>query len=246
MDALVEWVANARSVLVFTGAGMSTGSGIPDFRGPQGVWRRRQPVYFQDFVAHEASRVEYWEYKLEGFEGFRAAQPNAAHLALAELERLGRLDTLVTQNIDGLHALAGNSDERLIELHGTNRLVGCLSCGHAEPPDRSMEEFRATRRPPRCRCGGLLKSATVSFGQDLPAEALQRAFEAAERADVVISAGSTLEVTPAAHVPLRAARHARYAILNRGATAHDDVADLRLDGDLQVLLPDLVRRLRTG
>ena len=236
-------VRAARRVLVFTGAGMSTASGIPDFRGPGGQWTRRRPVLFQDFVASEAARRAHWQYKAEGHREFARARPNAAHLALAELDRLGKLDVLVTQNVDGLHRDAGHEAERIIELHGTNRAVECLACGARSAPQPALEEFRATGNCPRCQaCGGFLKTATVSFGQPLPPAELQRAFRAAGRADLVLAIGSTLEVRPAADVPLRAARHgARYAVINRGPTAHDALADLRLEGDVTVLLPALVR-----
>lgn len=238
-------VRAAGRVLAFTGAGMSTASGIPDFRGPGGQWTRRRPVLFQDFVASEAARRAHWQYKAEGHREFARARPNAAHLALAELDRLGKLDALVTQNVDGLHRDAGHEAERIIELHGTNRAVECLACGARSAPQPALEEFQATGNCPRCQaCGGFLKTATVSFGQPLPPAELQRAFRAAGRADLVLAIGSTLEVRPAADVPLRAARHgARYAVINRGPTAHDALADLRLEGDVTVLLPALIRAL---
>lgn len=238
-------VGAAGRVLVFTGAGMSTASGIPDFRGPGGRWTRRRPVLFQDFVASEAARRAHWQYKAEGHREFSQARPNAAHHALAALDRLGKLDALVTQNVDGLHGDAGHDAERIIELHGTNRAVECLTCGARSAPQPALEEFQATGNCPRCRaCGGFLKTATVSFGQPMPQAELQRAFRAAGRADLVLAIGSTLEVRPAAEVPLRAAqRGARYAVINRGPTAHDAFADLRLEGDVTVLLPALIGAL---
>src|SRR5213083_1027018 len=127
-SSLVPYLKTAQKMLIFTGAGISTGSGIPDFRGPQGVWKRRQPVYFQDFLTSETSRIEHWDYKLEGWEGFRDAQPNAVHRAIVDLEKAGKLLAVVTQNIDGLHSLAGTSPERLVELHGTNLFVECVTC----------------------------------------------------------------------------------------------------------------------
>lgn len=235
-------LGDARRILVFTGAGISTGSGIPDFRGPQGVWKRRSPVYIQDFLASEESRIEYWDYKLEGYAGFLAARPNAAHLALADLERQGRLEALVTQNIDGLHVLAGNTPGKVLELHGTNRLVSCLSCGLELDPAGPFETFEKTRQPPRCACGGWLKPATISFGQALPEALLERAFEHARRCDLVMSLGSTLQVEPASSVPASAAgRGVPYLVVNQGATAHDHLATTRLEGDLCELLPGLLR-----
>lgn len=229
-------------VLVFTGAGLSTGSGIPDFRGPQGIWKSRQPVYYDEFMSNEGKRAEHWDYKLEGYESFLQARPNTAHAALVELEEMGKLDMLVTQNIDGLHHRAGNSAGKILEMHGTNRLVECQSCGELSDPAPAFETFRRTRRCPRCACGGLLKTATISFGQAMPAEPMRRAFEAADRCDLAVSLGSTLSVEPAASVPRRAAeRGVPYLIVNSGATAHDQLATLRLEGDLCQLLPLLIK-----
>lgn len=238
-------LARATSVLVFTGAGISTGSGIPDFRGPQGVWKKRQPVMFEDFLRSEESRIEHWDYKLEGYQSFRDARPNAAHHALVELERMGRLDLLVTQNIDGLHQDAGTAPELVVELHGTNRRIECLDCGRLSAPEPAFESFQKERRCPRCACGGFLKTATVSFGQSMPEEPLARSFAAAARADLVIAIGSSLTVEPAASVPAAAARRgATYVIINQEPTAHDDLATVRLEADAAVVVPRLVAELR--
>ncbi|MBK7977525.1 MAG: Sir2 family NAD-dependent protein deacetylase [Deltaproteobacteria bacterium] len=235
----------SRRVLVFTGAGLSTGSGIPDFRGPNGVWKRRQPVYFQDFLASEDARIEHWDFKLESWDQFQLARPNAAHTAIVELERMGIVELLVTQNIDGLHQDAGSDPARVVEIHGTNRWIVCLSCGERSQPGPWMEEFRRSRRSPRCGCGGPVKSATISFGQAMPEAEMERAFDAAARADAALAIGSTLEVQPAALVPLAARRAgAPYVIVNRGDTAHDGVASVRLEGDCVELLPALVERVR--
>jgi NAD-dependent deacetylase len=241
---LVAHLGAARRLLVFTGAGISTASGIPDFRGPGGVWSRRRPVYFQEFLASEKARVEHWDYKLESWEAFRDARPNAVHEAVAALERAGKVEAVVTQNIDGLHARAGTSPDRLVEIHGTNFEIECLTCGRREAPEPHYESFARTRRPPRCSCGGYLKTATISFGQDLRQADLRRAFAAAAAADLVVALGSTLSVQPAASVPLAAAgRGAPYIIVNRGPTDHDghpSVA-LRLEGDVVELFPPAVR-----
>jgi NAD-dependent deacetylase len=242
-EKLVELLRAAQSILVFTGAGISTGSGIPDFRGPQGVWQRRQPVYYHDFMRSEAARIEHWDFKLEGWPAFRAAQPNATHEAIVQLERAGKLLALVTQNIDGLHTRAGTSPERLIELHGTNRLVECQTCGELSDPEPHFEQFRRTRRPPLCRCGGFLKPATISFGQNLRNADMERAQQAAHRADLAIALGSTLSVHPAANIPLiTAARGMPYVIINRGPTEHDGLPEttLRLEGDVAELFPRAV------
>ena len=233
----------SRRILVFTGAGISTGSGIPDYRGPQGVWKTRQPVYYRDFMTHEAARVEYWDFKLEGWEAYRDAQPNDAHRAIVRLEEAGKLEMVVTQNIDGLHAKAGTSAERLVEIHGTDLQVECQSCGALSSPEASYHLFRETRKPPLCDCGGFLKPATISFGQDLRGEDLQRSAEAARAADMAVSLGSTLSVHPAASVPLAVAtRGVPYVIVNRGETDQDDhpAVTLRLDGDVGEIFPAAV------
>lgn len=240
---LAEYLRASSRALIFTGAGISTGSGIPDFRGPDGVWKRRQPVYFQDFMTSEAARIEHWDYKLEGRDAFRDARPNAVHHAIVQLERAGKLRAVITQNIDGLHRLAGTSADRLVELHGTNALVECQSCHWRGDPEPHFEAFRRTRLPPLCGCGGFLKPATISFGQNLEPEELNRATAAALGADLVIALGSTLSVHPAAAFPLLAAKKgAPYIIINRGATDHDREphVTLRLEGDVDDLFSSAV------
>lgn len=233
----------SRRMLIFTGAGISTGSGIPDFRGPEGVWKRRQPVYYHDFMRSEAARVEHWDFKLEGWPGFRDARPNATHEAIVKLEKAGKLLAVVTQNIDSLHARAGTSPRLIVELHGTNAFVECQSCGKLTNPEAHFEAFRKTRKPPLCECGGFLKPATISFGQNLRNADLERAEAAAKAADLVIALGSTLSVHPAADIPLlAAARGVPYVIINRGETDHDGLPEvtLRLEGDVGAIFPPAV------
>ena len=240
---LIDYLRASRKALIFTGAGISTASGIPDFRGPQGVWKRRQPVYYDEFMSSEAARLEHWDYKLEGWESFRDARPNAVHEAIVRLERGGRLHTLITQNIDGLHALAGTSAERLVEIHGTNTKVECQSCHERDDPQPHFEFFRKHRTPPLCRCGGFLKPATISFGQGLDSRELERAQRAALAADLVISLGSTLSVHPAASFPLLAARRGvPYVIINQGETDQDGdpCVNLRLEGEVTGIFPPAV------
>jgi NAD-dependent deacetylase len=240
---LADYLRASKKALIFTGAGISTGSGIPDFRGPQGVWTRRQPVYFQDFMTSEAARIEHWDYKLEGRDAFRDARPNANHQAIVRLEKAGKLRSVITQNIDGLHSVAGTSPERLVELHGTNALVECQSCHWRSDPEPHFESFRVNRRPPLCQCGGFLKPATISFGQSLDPTELRRASEAAMEADLVVALGSTLSVYPAASFPLLAAkRSAPYIVINRGATDHDheQCVTLRVEGEVGEIFPSAV------
>lgn len=246
---LVARLRQASHTLFFTGAGVSTASGIPDFRGPQGVWKRRQPVYYQDFMTSEEARIEHWDQKLEGYEAFRDARPNAVHESIARLEAAGKIEAVVTQNIDGLHAKARTSAPRLIELHGTNALVECQTCGERSDPAPHFEYFRQHRRSPRCPCGGHLKAATISFGQNLREEDLSRAAVAAGRADLVVALGSTLSVYPAASIPLLAAdRGVPYVILNQGHTEHDrhPAVSLRLEGDVIRLFPPAVDKALQG
>jgi len=240
---LVEQLRASRSILVVSGAGVSTASGIPDFRGPGGVWTRRRPVYYDEFLASEAARVEYWDYKLETWEIYQHAQPNAVHHAIVALERAGKIVSVVTQNVDGLHRRAGTSPGVLVELHGTDLLVECQTCHAVSDPAPHFAHFKTTRRAPRCGCGGPLKSATISFGQSLRETDLERAAAAAEKADLVLALGSTLSVYPAASIPLLAAeRGTPYVIINRGATGHDDLAcvTLRLEADVTGILPPAV------
>jgi NAD-dependent deacetylase len=240
---LVDWLRASRSILIVTGAGVSTASGIPDFRGPNGIWKRRQPVYYDDFLASEAARIEYWDYKLETRHLYRQARPNGVHVAVVALERAGKLTAVVTQNVDGLHRLAGTSPEALIEMHGTDLLVECQRCHATSDPEPHFAAFAATRRPPICACGGLLKPATISFGQPLRPVDLERATAAAAGADLVVALGSTLTVQPAASIPLLAAeRGTPYVIVNRGETGHDDhpAVTLRLDGDVTAIVPAAV------
>ena len=240
---LTTLIRDADRIFVFTGAGISTGSGIKDFRGPQGVWKTHQPVYFDDFMSSESARVEYWSQKLEAWPSFRDAEPNPVHLAIAELECAGKVAMVVTQNIDGLHTKAGTSSELLVEIHGTNGAVECMSCHAMSDPDAHFELFADTRNAPGCSCGGYLKPATISFGQNLRADDLRRATEAVAQSDLAIALGSTLSVYPAASFPLAVAeKGAPYVVINRGETDHDHHSSvaLRLEGDVVELFPPAV------
>ncbi len=200
-------------------------------------------MYYDEFLASESARVEYWDFKLETWEVYRQARPNAAHESIAALERAGKVTAVVTQNIDGLHRRAGTSPDLLVELHGTDLLVECQSCHATSDPEPHLARFRETRQPPNCTCGGLLKPATISFGQSLRRTDLERAAAAAARADLVLALGSTLSVYPAASIPLLAAgRGTPYIIVNRGETEHDGhpAVTLRLEGDVTAIVPPAV------
>ena len=241
---LAQYMKNAKRIVAFTGAGISTGSGIPDFRGPQGLWKQWRPIYYNEFMSSEEARILHWKFKLAGWKQFLQAKPNPAHLALSSLDTTNRLEVVITQNIDGLHQMAGLSKEKVIELHGTNRAVECQSCKKLSDPEPVFQQFESSGQSPTCPCGGFLKPATISFGQQMPTDKLAQAFETAAQSDLVITIGSTLEVEPAASIPLRAKeKGARYIIINRGPTAQDHLADLRLEGDATILLPEAVQHL---
>lgn len=240
---LAELISDATAILVVTGAGISTASGIPDFRGPNGIWNTQRPVEFDGFMRDPRRRQEYWRQKLATADVFRDARPNDVHFACVDLEKADRLDTVVTQNVDGLHSDAGLSEERLVEVHGTARVVGCLSCFERTPAELHFERFAETDESPMCHCGGILKPATISFGQALDPMSMQRASAAAQHCDLVIALGSTLGVFPVAEVPLVAAdRGVPYAVVNMGATAHDGtgLVTLRIDGDVSEVFPPAV------
>ena len=242
--SLADLLARARRILMLTGAGISTASGIPDFRGPGGVWTKRRPVYYDAFMSSADARIEYWDFKLESRAVYQNAQPNAVHHAIVALERAGKIAAVVTQNVDGLHRRAGTSLDRLVEVHGTDLLVECQRCHELTDPSAHFEAFARTRTPPECGCGGILKPATISFGQQLSPATLELASAAALEADLVVALGSTLSVYPAASIPLLAAeRGVPYAIVNRGPTDHDGhpAVTLRLDGDVVEIVPPAVR-----
>lgn len=241
LEALKKLIHKSGRILIFTGAGISTGSGIPDYRGPEGTWTKREPVLFQEFVDSEEKRAEYWRYKADTFEAFKAARPNDSHKALVRLEKSGRLEALVTQNIDNLHRAAGTSNEKLIELHGTALCAECMECFDWSPMTVALGRFLDSGKPPRCACGGLLKPAVVMFGESLPQAELGLAFRAAQNCDLAISIGSTLSIEPAASVPLSARAAGKpYAIINRGETAHDRAALIKIDADAARVLPELI------
>ena len=241
---VAAWVRAARRIVVLTGAGISTDSGIPDFRGPDGIWTRdpraERLSNIGYYVADASIRRESWQRRLA--HPAWAATPNAGHVALARLERTGCLDTLITQNIDGLHLAAGTSAERLIEIHGSMRESVCLACGDRQPMQGTLDRVRGGDPDPAClRCGGILKSATVSFGQNLDPGDLARAEAAADRADLFLAIGTSLTVYPVAWLPERTlAAGGRLAIINAEATPLDDRAHAVLRGRIVDLLPALV------
>jgi NAD-dependent deacetylase len=246
IEAVRAWIAGASRLVALTGAGISTDSGIPDFRGPQGLWTRNpaaeKMATLQHYLADPEVRRRAWRSRLETFAAPR--EPNPGHRALVDLERAGCLETLITQNVDGLHQRAGSSPQRVIEIHGTIHEVMCMGCGERAPMERALARVRAGETDPPCRsCGGILKSATISFGQGLVAEDLRRAQEAAAACDLLLAVGTTLAVYPVAGVvPLAKAAGARVVILNAEPTEMDAVADAVLRGSISAILPRLVPR----
>lgn len=242
-----ELVASADRIMVLTGAGISTDSGIPDFRGPQGVWTKNpkaeKMATLQHYMADPEVRELSWQSKLES--AFEAREPNDGHGALVDLERSGRLDTLITQNVDGLHHKAGSSEEKIVEIHGTIREVTCMECDDRGPMAPTLERVREGEADPGClKCGGILKSATISFGQGLVAHDLQRSEQAALGCDLALAVGSTLSVYPIANViPVAKQAGANVVIVNGDATEMDALADVVLRGGISDILPRLVADL---
>jgi NAD-dependent deacetylase len=236
-----RWVDDAQRIVALTGAGISTDSGIPDFRGPQGVWTRNPQAEkqstIQNYLADPEVRRASWQARLT--HAAWTAQPNVGHRALVSLERRGKLHALITQNVDELHQIAGNSPDKVIEVHGTLRRAMCWDCQRRQPMDAVLARVRAGDTDPRCTdCGGILKSDTISFGQALVPEVIERAFDVAGDADLMLAVGSTLQVYPVAGiVPVAKRSGARLVILNGQQTALDDLADARLLGSIGACLP---------
>ena len=241
VDQIRDWVQAAEKVVVLTGAGISTDSGIPDFRGPNGIWTKNPAAEkastLQHYLADRTVRVTAWRNRVESPTWH--AQPNAGHRAIAELERLGKLHGLITQNVDGLHQQAGNSPEKVIEVHGTMRWTMCWSCGDRLPMQETLERVRAGEEDPPCLvCGGILKSDTISFGQSLVPEVIDRAMQVSEECDVFLAVGSSLQVFPAANaLPRARASGARVVIINGEPTKMDGYADVVIVGSISDILP---------
>jgi len=234
IDDLKRMIDEAETVVAFTGAGISTESGIPDFRSPGGVWTKYKPIQFGDFLASEAMRRESWRRKFASDETTRNATPNAGHRALARLFEMGKLPAVITQNIDGLHQASGLPDDKVIELHGNGTYATCLQCDRRYELDWVRGIFAEDERLPVCRsCGGIIKQATISFGQGMPEAAMARAHDITLTAELFIVLGSSLVVYPAAGFPVLAKRNgARLVIVNREPTDQDEVADLVINAEI--------------
>ncbi len=228
LEEFASQVRSCRDIVFFTGAGISTESGVPDFRSPGGIWTKYTPVYFDEFMISEEARIRSWKMKKETHELYKDVKPNIGHYAIAEFEKRGQLLGVITQNIDGLHTIAGVSPEKLVELHGTDRRIVCLKCGKTFDPEPIYQTIVGDFRPPTCdECGGFLKSATISFGQAMPVDEMSRAHKLTEAAEIFFVVGSSLVVQPAASFPVIAKESgALLAIVNRDPTPLDSMADL--------------------
>lgn len=234
ISRLRDLIEGARTIVPFTGAGISTECGIPDFRSPGGLWTKNQPIPFDDFMTSAEMRDESWRRRFVMEESFAKARPGRGHRALASLYRAGKVPALVTQNIDNLHQISGIAADDVVELHGNTTYAVCLECAQRYELSWVRRKFDAAdRHVPNCTCGGYIKTATVSFGQAMPAAPMQRAEELSRNCDLFLAIGSSLVVWPAAGFPLMAKRNgAALVIINREPTEFDDIADLVVQHDI--------------
>ena len=241
VEKLAEMIERTTQGVAFTGAGISTESGIADFRSPGGLWDRHQPVYYNEFVASREARVRYWQMRIELYEELQDAQPNAGHQVLAKLEERGQLAAVITQNIDGLHQLAGS--QQVIEIHGTARVIACIACGKEWSPPDVHAMIEAGDDAPDCdECGSPLKSKTISFGQAMPEKEMREAAELTKAADLYLAIGSSLVVEPAASLPRMAKKYgATLVIINKTPTPLDPYADLVINESIGETLQAAVR-----
>jgi len=242
IEQLKRFIEQSHQIVVFTGAGISTESGVSDYRSQGGVWQRFQPVTIQEFVADEDKRKLYWQRKLSLFEENKNAKPNNGHKAIVELERQGKLRALITQNIDGLHQAAGTSPEKILELHGTALEVICLSCSDNHPWDYAYERLKNGEEALICeKCQGLLKPNTISFGQTLDTHVLDQSFKHVSQCDMMLALGSSLVVEPAASMPRMAKESgAVLAIITQSETPLDHLADLKIEDSIGEILSQAV------
>lgn len=242
---LAAFLAESSSAAAFTGAGISTESGIPDFRSKDSAWHRHPPMPLEAFLASEDNRILAWERKFAMDDSYAGAQPNRGHRALSRLIADGLMSAVITQNIDGLHQASGLAADQVIELHGNGTYATCLTCGVRYELEVIRRKFEADGRAPKCLCGGAVKSATIAFGQTMPVEPMRRAQRVAENCDLMLVIGSSLVVYPAASFPLLAKENgAALVIINRDPTPFDEIADLVLHGDIGAILEPFERANR--
>ncbi len=248
IEAVVDMIVESKKVVVFTGAGFSTESSVPDFRGPQGVWSQFDPseLNLPNFLRSEEIREKYWQVHKMFWETVKVAEPNSGHRAVTELHNIGKLDCVITQNTDGLHQKSGTPDEKVLELHGTMHWVDCLDCGQRYPRDYAHEKMLAGEKVPRCgKCNGILKPATVAYGQSMPERETRESEERSATCDMFLAAGSSLVVYPAAQMPIVAKRSgARLVIMNLTETPHDHLADVVIAEKTGETLAEILKRVK--
>ncbi|MBW2607893.1 MAG: Sir2 family NAD-dependent protein deacetylase [Deltaproteobacteria bacterium] len=226
-----EKISETSKNVIFTGAGISTESGIPDYRSKGGIWDKFRPVYFDEFMSSKESRIEYWRRWLELYQDLTQAKPNPAHLAITKLHKMGLLEAVITQNIDGLHQQAGLPDDKIIELHGSTRRIRCMHCSKISSIQEAKKRLDDGDNAPECECGGYLKPDTISFGQAMPADKVEQAVILSKNSNFFMVVGSTLVVQPAAHMPIYAKNSGAFlAIINLSETPCDGICDVRING----------------
>lgn len=241
IKSLAKAWSSSQKQVVFTGAGISTESGIPDFRSKGGLWEKYQPIYYDEFMSSKEARIEYWRRKADLYPNLVAAKPNSAHQAIARLHEKGLVEAVVTQNIDGLHQLAGVPDDNVIELHGNTMRVRCMSCDNLESIHDIQKRIDAGDSAPECTCGGYLKPDTISFGQSMPVEETNRAVKLCSSCDFLIVIGSTLLVQPASLMPGYAKQNGAYlAMINLSETPYDGECDLKIEDKAGKVMSELL------
>jgi NAD-dependent deacetylase len=248
MDTKIELIADkikqGGKNIVFTGAGISTESGIPDYRSQGGIWDKFRPVYFDEFMSAREAREEYWRRWQELYKGIQQARPNAGHTAIARLDQMGLMEALITQNVDGLHQEAGVADDKIIELHGNTRRIRCMSCRKITATEEIQARLNSGDAAPECECGGYLKPDTISFGQAMPLDAVEQATALSHTSDFFLVVGSTLLVQPAAHMPVYAKQNNAFlAIVNLSDTPCDNMCDVLIRDKAGKVLQRIVREV---
>ena len=244
---IAERIKQGGKNVVFTGAGISTESGIPDYRSQGGIWDKFRPVYFDEFMSDREAREEYWRRWRELYQGIQKARPNTGHTAIARLDQMGLLEALITQNVDGLHQEAGLADEKIIELHGNTRRIRCMSCRKITSNEQTQKRLKSGDTAPECACGGYLKPDTISFGQAMPVDAVEKATTLSHTSDFFLVVGSTLLVQPAAHMPVYAKQNNAFlAIVNLSDTPCDNMCDVLIRDKAGKVLQRIVEEVEAG
>ena len=247
ISLIAEKIRKSGKNVVFTGAGISTESGIPDYRSQGGIWDKFRPVYFDEFMSSKEARKEYWRRWVELYQGIIQAKPNSAHMALARLHDIRLLQALITQNVDGLHQASGLPDDIITELHGNTRRIRCMSCRAVSPIDEVHQRLAAGDPAPECKCGGYLKPDTISFGQAMPMAEVQQASHLSQNCDFFLVVGSTLLVQPAAHMPFYAKNNGAFlAIVNLSETPCDDSCDVLIREKAGNVLQEILKEVESA